>query len=145
MRETCCWFGRNDAITLPQIARTGASGIVPALHDILFGDVWTRTELAAPVSRMFGDRLHFTHLRSVRKEANGSLEEAAHLDGDTDTVAVIPARLEAANRTAKSISFQPNHGHDLLKDKTLGTQAGYPPIRRLRGLAERRGVIAAHS
>lgn len=46
MKETWRWFGPLDAITLPQIAQTGASGIVTALHEIPYGEVWPRAQIA---------------------------------------------------------------------------------------------------
>ena len=97
------------------------------------------------IARSFGERIHFAHLRNVRKEPDGSFEEAAHLTGDTDMVAVIDALLEAESKMGSTIPFRPDHGHDLLMDASLGTQAGYPLIGRLRGLAEIRGVITALS
>ncbi|WP_341367249.1 mannonate dehydratase [Yoonia sp. BS5-3] len=97
------------------------------------------------IARSFGDRIHFAHLRNVRKDPDGSFQEDAHLTGDTDMVAVIDELLEAESRDGKSIPFRPDHGHDLLMDAGLGTQAGYPLIGRLRGLAELRGVITALS
>ncbi len=41
MLESWRWFGPLDRITLPQIAQTGARGIVTALHDVPYGAVWT--------------------------------------------------------------------------------------------------------
>lgn len=95
------------------------------------------------IARRFGDRIHFAHLRNVTKDADGSFEEAAHLDGDTDMVAVIDELLEVEARRDTSIPFRPDHGHDLLGDAQRKTHPGYPMIGRLRGLAELRGVIAA--
>jgi mannonate dehydratase len=60
-------------------------------------------------------------------------------------VALIDELLEAGSRNETSIPFRPDHGHDLLNDAALKTQAGYPLVGRLRGLAELRGVIAALS
>jgi len=97
------------------------------------------------IARQFGDRIHFAHLRNVAKEPDGSFEEAPHLSGDTDMVAVIDELLEAESRNDTSIPFRPDHGHDLLNDADLKTQSGYPLVGRLRGLAELRGVIAALS
>lgn len=101
------------------------------------------------IARRFADRIHFAHLRNVRKEPDGSFEEAAHLDGDTDMVSLIDALLAAdATRPARGlppIPFRPDHGHELLSDAGRGTHPGYPLIGRLRGLAELRGVIAGRS
>jgi len=95
------------------------------------------------IAQKFGDRIHFAHLRNVRKEKDGSFEEAAHLEGDTDMVALIDELLEAETRNNNAIPFRPDHGHDLLSDAGAEAHPGYPLIGRLRGLAELRGVIAA--
>lgn len=95
------------------------------------------------IARIWGDRIHFAHLRNVRKEDDGSFEEAAHLDGDTDMVALIDELLEVESRNGDNIPFRPDHGHDLLSDVGSDAHPGYPLIGRLRGLAELRGVIKA--
>lgn len=96
-------------------------------------------------------RIHFAHLRNVRKDPDGSFEEAAHLEGDTDMVALVQvlldeqARRRDAGREDHTIAFRPDHGHHMLSDLTRALIPGYPLIGRLRGLAELRGVIAALS
>lgn len=94
------------------------------------------------MARRFADRIHFAHLRNVRKDRDGSFEEAAHLEGDTDMPAVIAALLDAERVGGRTIPFRPDHGHELLDDALKGTHPGYPLVGRMRGLAELRGVIA---
>ncbi|MDR7125482.1 mannonate dehydratase [Pseudotabrizicola sp. 4114] len=94
------------------------------------------------MARRFAPRVHFAHLRNVRKDPDGSFEEAAHLEGDTDMVAVIAALLAEGAASGRVIPFRPDHGHELLDDAARGTHPGYPLVGRLRGLAELRGVIA---
>lgn len=90
----------------------------------------------------FGDRVHFAHLCNVRREADRSFEEAAHLEGATYMVALQATLLEAEAVRGVSIPFRPDHGHELLSDIGAGAVPGYPLVGRLRGLAELRGVIA---
>ena len=103
------------------------------------------------IARKHADRIHFAHLRSVRKDLDGSFEEAAHLSGDTNIVAVCQALLDEERarrdqgRADHEIPFRPDHGHELLSDAEKGTVPGYPLIGRLRGLAEIRGVFHALS
>ncbi len=99
----------------------------------------------------FAEKIHFAHLRNVRKDEDGSFEEAAHLEGDTDMVVVVAellkeeARRRDVGREDHSIPWRPDHGHELLNDVYSGTHPGYPLIGRLRGMAELRGVIRALS
>lgn len=96
-------------------------------------------------------RIHFAHLRNVSKDPDGSFEEAAHLEGDTDMVALVRVLLAEkrrrvdAGRTDHIIPFRPDHGHHMLSDLDRDMIPGYPLVGRLRGLAELRGVISALS
>ncbi|PIB24750.1 mannonate dehydratase [Amylibacter kogurei] len=97
------------------------------------------------------DRIHFAHLRNVRSEPNGSFEEAPHLDGDTDMIALIKVLLDEQSRRREmgrsdyQIPFRPDHGHHILSDADREYIPGYPLVGRLRGLAELRGVMRALS
>ena len=95
------------------------------------------------IAARFAERIRFAHLRNVRREADGSFEEAAHLDGDADMVALVRVLLAAQARRGAPIPFRPDHGHALLGDAASGAHPGYPLIGRLRGLAELRGVVRA--
>jgi mannonate dehydratase len=101
-----------------------------------------------------GDRLHFLHLRNVKRETNeiaGSFYEANHLAGDNDMVAIIAAALrdetrpKITGRADCAIHVRPDHGQDILDDLDRDARPGYPATGRLKGLAEVRDFMIALS
>ena len=150
----------RDILGLPRIVsdRADINWIMQAVNTrengltLCSGSLGANRENDVPaIAAQFADRIHFAHLRNVRKEPDGSFEEAAHLDGDTDMVALIQVLLQeeirrrATNRADHAIPFRPDHGHDILSDTGRDLVPGYPLIGRLRGLAELRGVASALS
>ncbi len=148
----------RDILGLPRIV-SSASDIDWVLRDVdlmangltlCSGSLGAGADNDVPqIARQFASRIHFAHLRNVTKDADGSFQEAAHLDGDTDMVDLVRAILAEEtcrrdrNRADHQIIFRPDHGHELLSDIGRGTHPGYPLIGRMRGLAELRGVVRA--
>lgn len=146
----------RDILGLPRIVSSGDDlAWVLAAHDspangVTFcsGSLGANPANDVPaIAAQVADRIHFAHLRNVKKDPDGSFEEAPHLGGDTDMVAIIRVLLDEENRRRDTgradhtISFRPDHGHHMLSDLGRDLIPGYPLIGRLRGLAELRGVI----
>lgn len=140
---------------LPRVVSTGKDILelyhaVPSINNGLtfctgsFG-VIAGNNLVAMIKTL-GERIHFIHLRSTKRDENGSFFEANHLNGDVDMFGVIKALLEEqqkrqkTGRTDTAIPFRPDHGHKMLDDINKKTNPGYSAIGRLRGLAELRGL-----
>ncbi|WP_339921797.1 mannonate dehydratase [uncultured Cyclobacterium sp.] len=87
-----------------------------------------------------GERVHFAHLRNVKKNSRGDFYEAEHLNGDVDMVAIMQQLIKLNKTRNAPIIYRPDHGHQLLDDLGKQTNPGYSAIGRLKGLAELRGL-----
>jgi len=139
---------------LPRIAGTAddLAAILAAVESPANGITFCTGSLGAhpandlpAMFRRLGSRVHFLHLRNVRRETDGSFFEADHLDGSTDMAAVMEAIIEeldarAARGDHAPLPMRPDHGHRMLGDLQHKFYAGYSAIGRLRGLAELRGL-----
>ncbi len=95
------------------------------------------------LARRFADRIHFVHLRNVRRATNNgptSFFEDAHLAGSTDMVEFLHT-LVTTHPDIATLPMRPDHGQEILTDIGQNSKPGYPLCGRMRGLAELRGVL----
>ena len=133
----------NDLRQLMDVCQLNANGIT-----FCTGSIGVREDNdLVKIIEQFGDRIHFVHLRSTKREpGTRNFHEAPHLNGDVDMYEVVKALLKeeqkrkAAGITNPQLPMRPDHGFQMLDDLHKKTYPGYSAIGRLKGLAELRGL-----
>ena len=141
-----------DLLGLPRIMSTKEdlkwlSRINPSLNNgitLCAGSLSARADNnIVELAEMFGERIHFVHLRSTKRLKNGDFYESGHLEGDVDLVSIIVALHKVMKQTGRPVPIRPDHGHKMLDDYSRNGNPGYPLIGRLKGLAEISGIEKA--
>ena len=136
----------NDLAELMNCCDVRANGITFCTGSL---GVRPDNDLAGMIAR-FGDRIHFVHLRTTKREENPkNFHEAPHLEGDVDMFEVVKAILTEENKrklagySDHQLPMRPDHGFQMLDDLQKRTYPGYSAIGRLKALAELRGLELA--
>ncbi len=86
-----------------------------------------------------GDRIHFLHLRNVKREDGKRFRESEHLNGDNPMEVIVEKLLLLMNKNNTALPMRPDHGF-LHSFEAKEKYPGYSLIGRLKGLAEIRGL-----
>lgn len=100
------------------------------------------------IFKVYADKVHFLHLRSVQLNEDRSFYEANHLEGSAPMPKIMEAIVQEQKRRKFSgnkdvaIPMRPDHGHLLLADIPLKDEfyPGYSTLGRMKGLAELSGL-----
>ncbi|MCF7802959.1 MAG: mannonate dehydratase [Candidatus Marinimicrobia bacterium] len=99
------------------------------------------------ITKSFAHKVHFTHLRNVKKDTDDDFTEVGHIGGDADMYTIIKILIQEQDRRLKvgrediRMPVRPDHGPLMLDDiPKKNIYPGYSLYGRLRGLAELRGL-----
>ena len=90
------------------------------------------------MAREFGPRVHFAHLRNVRREPDGSFFEADHLAGETDMVRLVAALMTEEDGAARRVAPTPKSRCAPTMDTCSATTARSASIPAIRSSAASR-------
>tara|TARA_R110002051_G_scaffold87713_4_gene154481 strand:+ start:20550 stop:21728 length:1179 start_codon:yes stop_codon:yes gene_type:complete len=87
-----------------------------------------------------GDRIHFLHIRNVKRDSKDIFRESEHLNGDNPIEIIMEKLILLMQKRNIDLPMRPDHGflHSIEEGKEQ--YPGYSLVGRLKGLAELRGL-----
>lgn len=92
------------------------------------------------IMKRFNERIHFLHLRNVKREDKDVFRESAHLNGDISMQNIMVEIVKSMNRREVNLPMRPDHGFLFSMEVQEEQYPGYSFIGRMKGLAELRGL-----
>ena len=87
-----------------------------------------------------GERIHFLHIRNVKRASKDVFTEAEHLNGDNPIEQIMEKLIVLMQRRNISLPLRPDHGFLHTIEEGKEQYPGYSLVGRLKGLAELRGL-----
>lgn len=87
-----------------------------------------------------GDRIHFLHIRNVKRDSKDVFRESEHLNGDNPIEKIIEKLILLMQKRNLSLPMRPDHGFLHSIEEGIEQYPGYSLVGRLKGLAELRGL-----
>ena len=88
----------------------------------------------------FEDRIHFLHIRNVKRDSKAVFRESEHLNGDNPIESIMEKLILLMQKRNISLPMRPDHGFLHAIEEGKEQYPGYSLVGRLKGLAELRGL-----
>lgn len=88
----------------------------------------------------FENRIHFLHIRNVKRDSKAVFRESEHLNGDNPIESIMEKLILLMQKRNISLPLRPDHGFLHTIEEGKEQYPGYSLVGRLKGLAELRGL-----
>lgn len=87
-----------------------------------------------------GGRIHFLHIRNIKRDSKDVFRESEHLYGDNPIERIMEKLILLMQQRNIDLPMRPDHGFLLSLEEGKEQYPGYSLVGRLKGLAELRGL-----